>query len=112
MAGNDDQGDDVTTTEETFTERAFHPRGTGKPSIGVVDFSGEQVDSLRYKLDTVLADRKVIGGIARKAIEALRMADAYLDGFVWLTEPEVSELAAIRAASKEAQAAWLARMVQ
>lgn len=40
---------------------------------------------------------------AEIAIEALRVADEYLDGFVWLTEPEFSELRNIKRASKRAQ---------
>lgn len=41
--------------------------------------------------------------IASQAVEALRLADLYLDGFVWVTEPEFSELRSIKAASKRAQ---------
>lgn len=34
---------------------------------------------------------------------ALALADAYLDGFVWVTEPEASELAAVQEASRLAR---------
>jgi hypothetical protein len=46
---------------------------------------------------------QVLITIAREATEALALADLYLDGFVWVTEPEFSELEAIKAASKRAQ---------
>jgi hypothetical protein len=41
--------------------------------------------------------------VAEKAVEALRVADLYLDGFVWVTEPEFSELRDIKRASSNAQ---------
>src|SRR5579862_4295220 len=34
---------------------------------------------------------------AEAAVEALRLADLYLDGFVWVSEPEFSELRHIKA---------------
>jgi hypothetical protein len=40
---------------------------------------------------------------AENAAKALALADAYLDGFVWLQNPEWAELRAIKAASKRAQ---------
>ena len=41
--------------------------------------------------------------IALEAVEALKVADLYLDGFVWVTEPEFSELRDIKRASKKVQ---------
>lgn len=46
---------------------------------------------------------RVLLAIAESAVDALRLADVYLDGFVWLTEPEASELEGIQAASENAQ---------
>jgi hypothetical protein len=46
---------------------------------------------------------QVLFQIAEAAVEALRLADLYLDGFVWVTEPEFSELEAIKGASERAQ---------
>lgn len=43
--------------------------------------------------------------VLRQTAEALALADLYLDGFVWLGEPEVSELRRIKRASRAAQAA-------
>lgn len=42
---------------------------------------------------------------AELAAEALVLADAYLDGFVWLDERECDELWLIKEASRKAQAA-------
>lgn len=40
---------------------------------------------------------------AQEAAEALRLADLYLDGFMWLSDPEWGELRDIKRASKKAQ---------
>lgn len=45
----------------------------------------------------------VLLAIAESAVEALRVADLYLDGFVWITEPEASELEKIRETSRRSQ---------
>lgn len=42
--------------------------------------------------------------VAEQAVEALKVADLYLDGFVWVSEPEFSELRSIKKASNLAQA--------
>ena len=63
----------------------------------------------KNKLRDVDADRHAVADIAIQAIEALRLADNYLDGFVWVTEPEFSELETIKMASREVQAKWEAR---
>lgn len=54
-----------------------------------------------------LAERElVLVAIVQEAVAALTTADLYLDGFVWVTEPEFSELEAIKAASKRVQRLW------
>lgn len=58
------------------------------------------------KLADVLTSNRLLGQVASEAIEALRLADLYLDGFVWTTEPEFSELEAIKAASRRVQKMW------
>lgn len=58
------------------------------------------------KLASQLEGTERLMHLAESAVEALRLADVYLDGFVWLTEPEASELAAIKEASEMAQEAW------
>lgn len=67
---------------------------------------GGTVQSTEAKLADVLVSNRLLGQVASEAIEALRMADLYLDGFVWVTEPEFSELEAIKAASKRVQRMW------
>lgn len=64
------------------------------------------------KFDAVIDDRKLVCEIADEAIAALRLADLYLDGFVWTSEPEFSELERIKSASKRAQERWQARYDQ
>lgn len=64
------------------------------------------VESTGAKLANMLVSNRVLGQVASEAIEALRIADLYLDGFVWVTEPEFSELEAIKAASKRVQGMW------
>lgn len=69
----------------------------------------DMTNSENYKLRSVEADRKAVCEIAVMALDALAKADAYLDGFVWLADPEASELEVIKAASKAARAVWQKR---
>lgn len=71
--------------------------------------AADVIEGWKHKLADVSHDRRIVCEIAIEAIEALRLADLYLDGFVWTTEPEFSELQRIKAASKRAQQRWAER---
>jgi hypothetical protein len=62
-------------------------------------------EQYQAKLDAQLAGTARLMALVAVLGDALKLADVYLDGFVWTTEPEHSELRSIKAASKRAQRA-------
>lgn len=96
---------------------------TDPPMGGTVDFIGHGVTCADSAIDhrcdemphddqgvtwrewesILLAQRNYWHRVAQRAAEALALADEYLDGFVWLEDPERAELSAITRASKRAQ---------
>jgi hypothetical protein len=78
-------------------------------AIGRLGRLNTEPDVPYAKFEAVIDDRRLVCEIADEAIAALRLADLYLEGFVWTTEPEFSELERIKAASRSVQEKWEVR---
>lgn len=83
-----------------WCREAAHP--ANDPTLGVDGLDDQGVSHDEWGR-ILLAQRDYWHKVAQRAAEALALADQYLDGFLWLDDPEASELEAIKRASKVAQ---------